>query len=113
VGNVEFTATGWDSTVAKDIFTIANPANMPAVPDKGYASGDPWLNGSDGTILITGPVYNAAVTNNVVGVGVGNWLPGGLPFAVMCWMAFQSATAEAQFICACVTVSYFIQQCSL
>jgi hypothetical protein len=35
VGNVEFTATGWDSTVAKDIFTIANPANMPAVPDKG------------------------------------------------------------------------------
>ncbi|HBQ5559822.1 TPA: hypothetical protein L7555_004781, partial [Klebsiella variicola] len=79
VGNVEFTATGWDSTVAKDIFTIANPANMPAVPDKGYASGDPWLNGSDGTILITGPVYDAAVTNNVVGVGVGNLVTGRTP----------------------------------
>ncbi|MCQ8333791.1 right-handed parallel beta-helix repeat-containing protein [Klebsiella pneumoniae] len=79
VGNVEFTATGWDSTVAKDIFTIANPANMPAVPDKGYASGDPWLNGSDGTILITGPVYDAAVTNNVVGVGVGNLVTGRAP----------------------------------
>ncbi|HFD3102902.1 TPA: phage tail fiber protein [Klebsiella quasipneumoniae subsp. similipneumoniae] len=79
VGNVEFTATGWDSTVAKDIFTIANPANMPAVPDKGCASGDPWLNGSDGTILITGPVYDAAVTNNVVGVGVGNLVTGRTP----------------------------------
>lgn len=79
VGNVEFTATGWDSTIAKDIFTIANPANMPAVPDKGYASGDPWLNGSDGTILITGPVYDAAVTNNVVGVGVGNLVTGRTP----------------------------------
>lgn len=79
VGNVEFTATGWDSTVAKDIFTIANPANMPAVPGKGYASGDPWLNGSDGTILITGPVYDAAVTNNVVGVGVGNLVTGRTP----------------------------------
>lgn len=76
IGNVEFTALNWDSTVAKDIFTIANPANMPAVPDKGYASRDPWLNGSEGTILITGPVYDAAVTNNVVGVGVGNLVTG-------------------------------------
>ncbi|HBR0868518.1 TPA: hypothetical protein R4169_000648 [Klebsiella pneumoniae] len=79
VGNVEFTALNWDSTVAKDIFTIANPANMPAVPDKGCASRDPWLNGSEGTILITGPVYNAAVTNNVVGVGVGNLVTGRTP----------------------------------
>ncbi|HDT6539812.1 TPA: right-handed parallel beta-helix repeat-containing protein, partial [Klebsiella variicola] len=79
VGNVEFTALDWDSTVAKDIFTIANPANMPAVPDKGYASRDPWLNGSEGTILITGPVYDAAVTNNVVGVGVGNLVTGRTP----------------------------------
>ncbi|HHU0805768.1 TPA: right-handed parallel beta-helix repeat-containing protein [Klebsiella pneumoniae] len=79
IGNVEFTALDWDSTVAKDIFTIANPANMPAVPDKGCASRDPWLNGSDGTILITGPVYNAAVTNNVVGVGVGNLVTGRTP----------------------------------
>ncbi|HBS6938989.1 TPA: right-handed parallel beta-helix repeat-containing protein, partial [Klebsiella pneumoniae] len=79
IGNVEFTALDWDSTVAKDIFTIANPANMPAVPDKGYASRDPWLNGSEGTILITGPVYDAAVTNNVVGVGVGNLVTGRTP----------------------------------
>jgi hypothetical protein len=56
---------------------------MPAVPGKGYASGDPWLNGSDGTILITGPVYDAAVTNNVVGVGVETSSPGGRPFVVM------------------------------
>jgi hypothetical protein len=34
VGECEF-ATGWDNAVAKDIFAIANPANVPAYPGKG------------------------------------------------------------------------------
>jgi hypothetical protein len=79
IGEVEFTALDWNGATAKDIFTIANPTNMPAVPDKGYSNRDPWINGGDGTIFIIGPSYNSAITNNVTGVGVGNLVTGAAP----------------------------------
>lgn len=79
VGYVEFTALDWDGSVAKDMFTIANSIDIPAVPDKGYANRTPWINGVDGAIVITGPSYSSAVTNNVNGVGVGNLVTGAAP----------------------------------
>ena len=79
IGYVEFTTPGWDGTVSKDIFTIANSIDIPAVPDKGYANRTPWINGVDGTIVITGPSYNSAITNNINGVGVGNLVTGAAP----------------------------------
>ena len=79
VGYVEFTALTWDGSVAKDMFTIANSVDIPAVPDKGYANRTPWINGVDGAIVITGPSYNSAITNNVNGVGVGNLVTGAAP----------------------------------
>lgn len=78
-GNVEFAAVGWDSSITKDIFTIANDLDMPYVPDKGYTNRDAWIDGSNGSITITGPNYSSTITNNVVGVGVGNLVTGATP----------------------------------
>lgn len=78
-GNVEFFARDFIPGEAKDIFRIANSIDVPSQPDKGYLNRDPWINGENGSILITGPTYASGVTNNVVGVGVGNIVQGAAP----------------------------------
>lgn len=78
-GNVEFVAQGWNPSESKDMFRIANDSTILPVPDKGYINRDPWLNGENGSILITGPTYASGVTNNAVGVGVGNIVTNAAP----------------------------------
>lgn len=78
-GNVEFFARDFVPGTAKDIFRIANSIDVPSQPDKGYLNRDPWINGENGSILITGPTYASGVTNNIVGVGVGNIVQGAAP----------------------------------
>lgn len=74
VGFVTFrTASTWDMTVEKAIFSIENDKDIPIQPtEKIWGTMDPWLNGTDGTIEIFGPGYSAA--NKCIGLAVGNTL---------------------------------------